>query len=126
MTLLDRWTELAAAENAAAARRDLRRQWAWRSEADQAAKIAEMDAQIDRCLPLVSTKRTRRYIIIATIRDQAKVTQNYAETLLIEMVKRNLVRKAKVNGLWWFWRVTKRDDKASGVVPDTDPAGQST
>jgi hypothetical protein len=126
MTLLDLWAELAAAENAAAAKRDLRRPWAWRSEADQAAKIAEMDAQIDRCLPLVSTKRTRRYIIIATIRDQAKVTQNYAETLLIEMVKRNLVRKAKVNGLWWFWRVTKRDDKASDAVSDTDPAGQST
>jgi hypothetical protein len=126
MTLLDRWAELAAAENAAAAKRDLRRQWAWRSEADQAAKIAEMDAQIDRCLPLVSTKRTRRYIIIATIRDQAKVTQNYAETLLIEMVKRNLVRKAKVNGLWWFWRVTKRDNKAFGVVPDHDPEGRAT
>jgi hypothetical protein len=126
MTLLDRWAELAAAENAAAAKRDLRRPWAWRSEADQAAKIAEMDAQIDRCLPLVSTKRTRRYIIIATIRDQAQVTNNHAETLLIEMVKRNLVRKAKVNGLWWFWRVTKRDDKAFGAVPDTDPTGQST
>jgi hypothetical protein len=126
MTLLDRWAELAAIENAAAAKRDLRRPWAWRSEAEQAAKIAEMDAQIDRCLPMIPTKRTRRYIAIEAIRDQAQITQNYAETLLIEMVKRNLVRKAKVNGLWWFWRVTKRDDKASGTVSDTDPAGQST
>jgi hypothetical protein len=126
MTLLDRWAELAAAENAAAAKRDLRRPWAWRSEADQAAKIAEMDAQIDRCLPFVPTKRTRRSVAIEIINYQAQITQNYAETLLIEMVKRNLVRKAKVNGLWWFWRVTKRDDKASGAVSDHDPEGRVT